>query len=389
MTRVPALVSTAAMILAAGLLIGAAPNVGREGDAEQRAKLAEMEAKAFPADTLATLEGWVGGEPFTASSLGAGDVIAFAFVDVTNPAAMTTLNTLARLARTHAEKGLAVFAVHPEAGFEEIERLAGEGRIRVPVAKDTAGAFRTAMHADDTPDLYIIDRAGQLRYADIETRSLTVAVFALLKESGEEALANAAAESAAVATGTEGATTRSSARTTEKPGKPKAATPADYLAAAWPAFNTGSLNASDVQGQALPVPLGSETWLTQQQDLAGKVIVLDFWATWCGPCISVMPRLDELQSQNPDTLLVLGVAGQARQGYPEDAAAIRSFMNKHKHSYGQLIDPQQRVYRGLKVRAIPHVVVLSSDGVVRWQGNPHEPTFRAAVDQIIRVDPGL
>lgn len=117
--------------------------------------------------------------------------------------------------------------------------------------------------------------------------------------------------------------------------------------------------------------------------------IVDFWATWCGPCIAVMPRLDEMQNRNPQKLAILGVAGQARQGYPEDANAIRNFMNKNKHSYGQVIDPQQRVYKSLEIRAIPHVVVLSSDGVVRWQGNPHGAAFQAAVDQILRVDPGL
>jgi len=371
---------TAALVAGAGLLIAAAPNIGREGDAEHRAKFAELESRPFDAKTLATLDAWVGGDAITAESFGQERVVAFAFIDVTNAAAMTTLNTLARLARTDAEKGLTVFAVHPEAGYEEIERLAGENRIRVPVAKDPGDAFRTAMHADDAPDLYIVDRAGQLRYADIETRSLSVAVYALLKESAEEAVANAASESAVPArTAGSGPSARPEADEKRRP-----ATPADYAAASWPAFNTGSLNASDVQGKPLPSPLGSETWLTPQQNLAGKVIVLDFWATWCGPCHAIVPTLEQMQTQNPDKLAILGVAGQS-----DDLGKVRSFLANKQTVYGHLFDQNQRVYRSLQVRAIPHVVVLSTDGVVRWQGNPHERTFRAAVDQILRVDPGL
>jgi thiol-disulfide isomerase/thioredoxin len=376
----PTRLAPLALALAGGMLIAAAPNVGRETDNKQREQIAAMEGKPFDASALATLDAWVGGEVITPDAMPEGHVVAFAFVDVTNPAAMTALNTLARLSRTDAEKGLTVFAVHPEAGYEEIERLAGDNRIRVPVAKDVGDAFRAAMHADDTPDLFVIDRAGQLRFADIETRSLSVAVYALLKETAEEAVANAASETAApTRTAGSGPSAKPDADEKRRP-----ATPADYAAASWPAFNTGSLNATDVQGKALPAPLGGETWLTPQQNLAGKVIVLDFWATWCGPCHAIVPTLEQIQTANPDKLAILGVSGQG-----DDLSKVRSFLSNKQTVYGHLFDQNQRVYRALQVRAIPHVVVLSTDGVVRWQGNPHEPSFRAAVDQILRADPGL
>jgi hypothetical protein len=41
------------------------------------------------------------------------------------------------------------------------------------------------------------------------------------------------------------------------------------------------------------------------------------------------------------------------------------------------------------VQAIPHVAVLSTDGVIRWQGNPNDPAFVRVVEQVIRVDPKL
>lgn len=358
------------------------PRIGREGDAGRREKLAALEGKAFAPEAWKSLTEWVGveGDAPTPDALKSGGVVAFAFIDSGSAAAMTMLNTLTRMQRTQGEGGLSVFAVHPTAGFEELRRLADEGRVRIPVARD-AGAFREEMGADDVPDLYLIDRAGQLRFADIETRSLPLAVNLLLRESVEEAVANAAAEAAGGAGEAKVAGSDGAKPSGGKQGAPDAAA---YASAQWPAHNSGELYASNVQGKKLPVPLGGERWLTERQDLSGKVIVLDFWATWCGPCLAVMPALDELQKANPGTLAVLGVAGQG-----ENLNTVNAYLRRSKHSYGQLFDAKQAVYKSLQVRAIPHVVVLSTDGVVRWQGNPHLPQFRAAVEQAIKVDPGV
>lgn len=380
---------TAGLALAAAGMLAMSPAIVREGDSAHRAKVTELEANPFPTGLLGGLSEWVGGEAVTESGVNEGQVVAFAVIDSQNAAAMTMLNTMTRLARTHGDKGLKVFAVHGEENWDALAALAEQNRVRIPVAKDTGGAFAGALLSDDVPDVYIIDRAGNLRYADFETRVLELAVTRLLRETVPQAAENARLEAKSRNALMAESPTPAATPARTGGGNATKATPEQYAAASWPAHNAGNLYGKNMQGQALPVPLGSETWLTDKQDLTGKALVLDFWATWCGPCIAVMPQLDTMQRQNPQTLAVLGLAGQARQGYPEDANAVRNFMSKNRHSYGQLIDPQQRVYKSLEIRAIPHVVVLSTDGVVRWQGNPHEPAFRQAVAQVLRVDPGL
>lgn len=375
------LVLTAGLVLTTGLLAGLSPSIARQGDAAHRTKMSALESRPFPVDALGSLDGWIAGDPISSEHMTSGNVVAFAFIDVGNPASMTVLNTLTRLARTEGEKGLTVFAVHQEAQWDGLVRLFEQNRVRVPVAKDVGGKFVEAMGADGTPDLYLVDRAGQLRYADIETRALEMAISRLMRETAEQAVTNASVE----------LRTREASMASE-PARPAAAPPSErkqvspeqYRAAAWPAHNTGTLHGRNVQGQTLPVAMGSETWLTPKQDLTGKVVVLDFWATWCGPCINVMPALDAMQKQHPQKLAILGVAGQG-----EDLGKVQSFLKTKSHSYGQLFDQQQRVYKSLEIRAIPHVVVLSTDGVVRWQGNPGSPAFRQAVEQVLRVDPGL
>ena len=130
---------------------------------------------------------------------------------------------------------------------------------------------------------------------------------------------------------------------------------------------------------------------TFEQDVlqSDKPVLVDFWATWCGPCIRASPTLDQVQQRLGDEVLVMGLAGQARGTYREDERSIRAYIRSHPVSYSHLHDAQQRLYRNLNVRGIPHVLVVSTDGVVRWQGNPLDPRFRLVVEQVVRADPYL
>lgn len=161
---------------------------------------------------------------------------------------------------------------------------------------------------------------------------------------------------------------------------------------AWPAHNTGAINALDLQGQTLPVPAGTETWLTGQPDRAvgEHVLVLDFWATWCRPCITASPKLDRIQRDHEGDVLVLAFSGlSAGKRWPEDEATIRRYIESHPVAYAHLHDPSRAVYQLVKPSGIPHAVVISTDGVVRWQGNPHDPRLPHVIDAVVRADPGL
>jgi thiol-disulfide isomerase/thioredoxin len=156
-----------------------------------------------------------------------------------------------------------------------------------------------------------------------------------------------------------------------------------YGNAAWPAHNKGeSLYAKDLQGQTLQVSLGKETWISEKASTQGKVVVLDFWATWCPPCRSAMPILDKMQKADPENLAVIAIGGQS-----EDEETVRSYLEEHEESIHNLFDENQAVFKQFESQGIPLVVVMSTDGVVRWIGNPHDENFQAAVAQTIEVDP--
>ena len=159
---------------------------------------------------------------------------------------------------------------------------------------------------------------------------------------------------------------------------------AAYQKAEWPRPNGRLGTGASFQGRALPraEDINAWTWITEKPEIRGRVVVLDFWATWCGPCIRASPILDAIQTEHAADLAIIAVGGQR-----EPESRVRSYVEKNPVSYHHAYDSTQRMIRELRVTGIPHVVVVSSDGVVRWQGNPLDGAFRAAVADTLEADP--
>ena len=96
----------------------------------------------------------------------------------------------------------------------------------------------------------------------------------------------------------------------------------------------------------------------QLSSYRGKVVVLNFWATWCAPCIEEIPSLNELQRQMPQ-LVVLGVS------VDEDEDAYRQFLNEHHIDFTTIRDEQQHSNALYGTFVFPDTYVIDRKGEIR------------------------
>lgn len=105
----------------------------------------------------------------------------------------------------------------------------------------------------------------------------------------------------------------------------------------------------------------------------GKVIFLNFWATWCPPCRAEMPDIQKLYERSPKegegAVIVLGVASP-KLGNEKDEAGIKAFMDKNGYTYPVLMDAKGELFSAYGIRAIPTTFMIDREGNVygRVQG---------------------
>ena len=96
-------------------------------------------------------------------------------------------------------------------------------------------------------------------------------------------------------------------------------------------------------------------------ELSGRVVVVNFWATWCGPCVREMPMFQEYQDRYPEELIVLAI----NDAEPEKE--VRAFVDQFGFTYPILLDPKNEVRRLFKVSALPTTYFVDTQGVMRYQ----------------------
>lgn len=134
--------------------------------------------------------------------------------------------------------------------------------------------------------------------------------------------------------------------------------------------------------------LGASGAPVKLADHKGKnVVILDFWATWCGPCRKGLPVLNEVAQQFKDKGVVLYAVN-----LQEEQAKVTSFMEKVKWDVKVLLDADGGVARKFNVSPIPHTVYIGRDGVVHevevglpsMDNEEMKKAFTAAIEEALK-----
>jgi len=106
---------------------------------------------------------------------------------------------------------------------------------------------------------------------------------------------------------------------------------------------------------SLPDLAGSTHLIT---DLAGKPAVINFWATWCGPCEQEMPLLQSYSDAHPEILFIGINSG-------EDASLVEPFIDKYDITFSVWLDSDEKATDQLRIIGLPTTYFIDSQGVIQ------------------------
>jgi thiol-disulfide isomerase/thioredoxin len=120
----------------------------------------------------------------------------------------------------------------------------------------------------------------------------------------------------------------------------------------------------------------------------GKVVLVNFWATWCGPCKVEMPAMLKLHENfDQQKVAIVGVSIDDKRTPEQDTAEIKSFVERYKISYTIVHDREAKLARAFGgIRAIPTSILIDQKGVIQktYMGvRPYE-NFAQDIETLLR-----
>ncbi|MEM6708624.1 MAG: TlpA disulfide reductase family protein [Pseudomonadota bacterium] len=115
------------------------------------------------------------------------------------------------------------------------------------------------------------------------------------------------------------------------------------------------------------------------EEYRGQVVLINFWASWCGPCRQEMPILDKIHSRYEDAgFAVWGVNVEGKEG------PAKKIVDKTNVRFPVLIDAEQDVSETYDLKAMPTTVVVDRDGVVRYIHRGYKPGDESKYIQVVK-----
>jgi len=127
-------------------------------------------------------------------------------------------------------------------------------------------------------------------------------------------------------------------------------------------FTTSLLNSEPVLDFSLPDVNNQSFKLSDH--IGEKVIVIDFWASWCAPCMRLLPELDKIDQAHEDVIVIA-----INVDNPRSVNRAKSLIRSQKYSLITLYDTNQEIMNRFQVTTIPHTLLLNFDGEIVYEHN--------------------
>ena len=313
---------------------------------EQRAKHAELLGKPLPELDLSH---WKNGE-LKQSDL-KGKVVVLDFWATWCGPCIASIPHNNEMAEKYRDKGVVILGICTANGQEKYEQVVNDKGIKYPSARDANLKTQTAYRVRWYPTYAVADRSGKLRAIGLTPDRVDDVVEKLVKES-PTARADEGEDDGGAA---------------QLASDSKDDAPAPARGSIDPSWLEGTPDQrakfAKLEGKPAP-PLAVKNWINAEHmttsQLKGKVVLVDFWATWCGPCIASIPHTNELMDKYKDQgLVIIGVC------HTEGAEKMAQVVKDKGIKYPVAADNAMKTNKAYFVSGYPDYYFIDRAGKLR------------------------
>lgn len=425
-----AVLATCAIVGLGGLGLGLAglapvpmaeePALRLRGAGKTREALSAMQLKPFNNALWSHLSDWNGAAPKAEDMT--GKVVMIVTWSSWYPVTHGAMKTAQALHDKYHKLGLVVVGVHnsikPEGAADNAKAMG----ITFPWALDKEGKFRAGLRADQDPNIYFIDRSGNLRYAQVDKSSMEDAATHLVGET-----ADAAKDYPLVLERKRIETEKHRWLTKDptglRPGEEPQVTFAEpdedaYAKVRWP-YLVGKVEKDPILDKIKNespkiINMPEEDWIPSKPNRAGRLTVLYFLDPKDVQQLGAIPVMNKLHDSYKRDVIVACSAFKTGTNLDDSNANTEEeekLKQRNKELFASVLRTREvnhflnpTVLRAEKLEFSPEsllvrvqtsreeqgiAVILSTDDRIRWIGGTYEPELRLALDKLIAVDPAV
>lgn len=300
---------------------------------------------------------WVGATVKDGAPTLTGKVVVIQSFDVASGGTNAVDKVVAALGPAALDGNVIVVGVQVPNKVEAATKRLEQSKCKANLCIDTTGVFCDAVGAFKKPVNLVVDRNGAVRYAGLTEKGTALAAKVLLAEPNAKVTV------------------------AQKPAAAEA--PTDP--AAFPTFTEPVGAAADLRGKTSP-DLLVDRWITKEPNMRGKLVLVDFFATWCPPCMAARSHMNEIARAYPKDLVIVGLSSETHNKFTDGLKKLK--LKENDFAYSIALDPASRMQTAFGVQGIPSIAIVSCDQIVRWQGSPGGVT-PALLDTLIAANSKL